>query len=152
MRRLSFTAPFFWVILGSLILAAGTTLGGAQQPVPSTAPYHSPTLQVNSRLVFLDVTVLDSKGHAVTQGLTKEDFIITEGRKPQRIFSFEPPEVHVADVENSQAEPPVTIFVLDQLNSTFEQMAYIRYQVHMYLARQPDLLDSPAEVLLLVST
>ncbi len=42
-----------------------------------------PTFRVNSRLVFLDATVLDKKGHPVVEGLTKDDFTITEDGKPQ---------------------------------------------------------------------
>ena len=114
---------------------------------PSTPQNQVPTLQVTSRLVFLDVTVLDKKNHPVTSGLTQDDFTITEEKKPQRIFSFQPPDAHgTADTPSGQ--PPITIFVLDQLNSSFQQMAYIRYKVHQYLARQPDPLPAPAEVLI----
>ncbi len=34
-------------------------------------PSNVPTIQVTSRLVFLDVTVLDKKGRPVVKGLTK---------------------------------------------------------------------------------
>jgi hypothetical protein len=34
----------------------------------------------------------------VTSGLPRDDFSITDDKKPQRIFSFEPPESHVVDV------------------------------------------------------
>lgn len=122
----------------------------------STSPPSSqdvPTLHVTSRLVFLDVTVLDAKGHLVTTGLSKDDFAITQDKKPQRIFSFEAPESHVVAANTAEGNPagkaPVTIFVLDQLNSTFEQMAYIRYNVHKYLAHEPDQLQAPAEVMVL---
>src|ERR1700739_1369675 len=54
----------------------------------------TPTFQLSSSLVFLDVTVLDKKGNPVVTGLTKDDFTITEDRKPQRIFSFEAPDAH----------------------------------------------------------
>ena len=57
-------------------------------------PPNIPTLQVTSRLVFLDVTVLDKKGNPVVTGLGKDDFTITENKKPQRIFSFEAPQRH----------------------------------------------------------
>lgn len=57
-----------------------------------TAPT-TPTIKVNSALVFLDVTVLDRKGRPVVSGLTKDDFTIAEDKIPQTIFSFEAPEV-----------------------------------------------------------
>ena len=51
------------------------------------------TIRVTSRLVFLDVTVLDKKGHPVVKGLEAKDgdFSITDNKRPQRIFSFEAP-------------------------------------------------------------
>lgn len=112
-----------------------------------------PTIRVTSRLVFLDVTVLDKKGHPVVKGLTKDDFTITDNKKQQRIFSFEAPETHVEDVNATDDHPagkaPVTIFVLDLLNSKFEDFAYIRYMVHKDLAAQPAQMNSPAELMVL---
>jgi hypothetical protein len=37
------------------------------------------------------------KGTPVVKGLTKDDFTITDNKKPQRIFSFETSEAHVVD-------------------------------------------------------
>jgi len=117
-----------------------------------SAPSGTPTFLVSTRLVFLDVTVLDRKGHPVVQGLTKDDFTITENKKQQRIFSFEAPESHVelnpAD-DNPSGKAPLTVLVLDLLNSKFEDFAYIRYQVRKYLAAQPADLSSPAEIMVL---
>lgn len=117
------------------------------------APSDAPTFRVTSRLVFLDVTVLDHKGHPVVKGLTKDDFTITEDKVPQRIFSFEAPESHVAFVNaednNPAGKAPVTIFVLDLLNSSFDDFAYIRHSVRKYLMAQPAPLNSPAELLVL---
>jgi VWFA-related protein len=125
------------------------TLRAQVQSVPSGVP----TIRVTSRLVFLDVTVLDKKGHPVVEGLTKDDFAITEEKKPQRIFSFEEPGTHVADTnaadDNPAGKAPLTIFVLDLLNSRFEDFAYIRYSVRKYLAAQPARLNSPAELMVL---
>jgi VWFA-related protein len=111
----------------------------------------TPTLRVTSSLVFLDVTVLDKKGHPVLTGLTKDDFTITEDKKPEHIFSFEPPDVHTINTKSSDENPdgkaPVTILVLDLLNSRFEDFAYIRYSMRRFLLAQPQQLTSPAEML-----
>ena len=112
----------------------------------------TPTFRVTTRLVFLDVTVLDRKGRPVVKGLTKDDFTITERKKPQRIFSFEAPESHVevnTSEDNPSGKAPVTVLVLDLLNSKFEDFAYIRYEVRKYLTAQPAQLDSPAELMVL---
>jgi len=132
------------VVLSLFNIKASTAR--AQQPSADT-----PTIRVTSRLVFLDVTVLDKKGRPVVKGLTKDDFTITDDKKPQRIFSFEAPEIHVVDAnatdDNPTGKAPVTIFVLDLLNSKFEDFAYIRYMVRKYLAAQPTRLSSPAELM-----
>ena len=111
----------------------------------------APTLRVTSSLVFLDVTVLDKKGHPVVTGLNKEDFTITEDKKAQRIFSFEAPDKHTMGARTSEENPdgkaPVTILALDLLNSRFEVFAFIRYSVRRFLLAQPEQLTSPAEML-----
>jgi VWFA-related protein len=104
-------------------------------------------------LVFLDVTVLDRNGRPVATGLSKDDFTITEDNKPQRIFSFEAPETHVmganAEDGGQDGKAPVTIFVLDLLNSSFEDFAYTRYEVRQFLMSQPSQLAFPAELLVI---
>jgi VWFA-related protein len=139
-------------LLCGIILLSLFSINGvnacAQQPSADV-----PTLRVTSRLVFLDVTVLDKKGRPVVKGLTKDDFTITDDKKPQRIFSFEASETHVIDATATAANPagkaPVTIFVLDLLNSNFADFAYIRYMVRKYLVAQPSQLASPAELMVL---
>jgi VWFA-related protein len=110
-----------------------------------------PTFHVTSSLVFLDVTVLDKKGRPVVKGLSKDDFTITEDKKPQRIFSFEAPETHTMDAGdgNPEGKSPVTIFVLDLLNSDFADFAFIRYSVQKYLEAQPAELAAPAELMVI---
>ncbi len=109
-------------------------------PGPSPAP----TFRVTTRLVFLDVTVLDRRGHPVVKGLTKDDFTITESKQQEPIVSFEPPEAHA-----KKDSAPATVLVLDLLNSRFEDFGYIRYQVRKYLLAQPSPLSSPTELMVL---
>lgn len=97
----------------------------------------------------MDVTVLDKKGRPVVKGLTRDDFTITEDKKPQPIFSFEPPQAHLGNSAVNADKAPVTIFVLDRLNSKFEDFAYINYEIKRYLSAMPKQLDSPSELLVL---
>jgi VWFA-related protein len=117
------------------------------------APSDAATIRTTSSLVFLDVTVVDKKGRPVTTALRRNDFAITEDNKPEGIFSFEAPEAHVLDRRNLDASPegnaPVTILVLDLLNSEFADFAYIRYEVRRFLMSQPEMLTSPSEMLVL---
>ena len=120
---------------------------------PTRAQQNTPTFQSTTTLVFLDVTVIDKKGHIVTSGLTKDDFSITEDKRPQRIFSFEAPESHVpakhAADDTPDGSAPTTIFILDQLNSSLEDFAFLRDQMQKYLEDQPSHLAAPAELMLL---
>jgi VWFA-related protein len=133
----------------SLLKAAQADVGEAG----ATGNPGTPTIQVTSRLVFLDVTVLDKKGRPVVKGLGKDDFTITEDKRPQSIFSFEAPQTHtisaLAGDDNPDGKAPLTIFVLDLLNSSIEDFAFIRYSVQKYLAAQPPLLSSPAEMMVI---
>lgn len=130
----------------------------SQTPVPTPpaqnlrqSPPDTPTLRVTSTLVFLDVTVLDKKNHPVVTGLTRDDFTITEDKKPQTIFSFEAPQEHFLSAkstgENPDGKAPTTILVLDLLNSTFQDFAYIRWSTRQFLLAQPEKLPAPAEML-----
>jgi VWFA-related protein len=141
---------YLQMLLGTAVLAVMTFTQKANAQIQQ-GPSDTPTIRVNSRLVFLDVTVLDKKGRPVVSGLTKDDFTITEDKRPQPVFSFEAPQTHIvdaiADDDNPDGRAPVTIFVLDLLNSSFEDFAFIRYSVRRYLAAQPTLLAAPAEMM-----
>jgi VWFA-related protein len=148
-RWIFWTALLFGFPAFSAAWGQSQNLAGQGQQAPSGTP----TIRLNSTLVFLDVTVLDKKGRPVVTGLTKDDFTITEDKKPQRIFSFEAPETHVMAKnragENPDGQAPATIFVLDLLNSSFSDFAYIRYSVKKYLDAQPSQLNSPAELMVI---
>ena len=138
-------------LLGTVVLLAGTCAQELRAQIQQ-GPSDTPTIRVTSRLVFLDVTVLDKKGRPVVSGLTKDDFTITEDKRPQAIFSFEAPQTHTVNAvvdDNPDGNAPVTIFVLDLLNSSFEDFAFIRYSVRQYLAAQPPLLAAPAEMMVI---
>jgi VWFA-related protein len=137
-----------YTIVMCMVISVGEARSQGQQGASAT-----PTIKVTSALVFLDVTVLDKKGHPVVSGLTKDDFTITEDKQPQSIFSFEAPETHVmgrdSEEENPNGKPPATIFVLDLLNSNFEDFAYIGYEVKRFLMAQPQRLSSPTELMVI---
>jgi VWFA-related protein len=142
--RVFLSAAFVLVIVAELIAQGQQTLSDV------------PKINVTSALVFLDVTVLDKKGRPVVSGLTEDDFTITEDKKPQRIFSFEAPEAHFsgpnAEDTNASGTAPVTILVMDLLNSSFEDFAYIRYEVRQFLKAQPEKLATSTELIVVGNT
>jgi VWFA-related protein len=107
----------------------------------------------------LDVVVTDKKGNLVHRDLTRDDFTIFEDKQPQTIRSFEPPSEHrmpAGDtaIVNSAADlkkigdAPVTILVLDELNSRFEDMSFSRQMLIKYLQSQPAILKQPSVLMI----
>jgi VWFA-related protein len=141
------------LLWGAVLL--GLTRGSWLMAQDEQAYPADPTFRVTSRLVVLDVTVLDKTGHPVVSGLTQDDFTVTEDKKPQHILSFDAPTAESADPDTAEHNPtensPKTIFVFDVLNSRFEDLAYYRYSLRKYLVAQPTTLESPAELMQLGS-
>lgn len=132
----------------------------AQDTVGTQAP-HAPTITVNARLVVLDVVVTGKDGKPV-DGLTQKDFQVFEDDKPQSIRSFEPSSAHSLPVEQATSgaamvfdaakpasfgQSPVTILVLDQVNTHFADSSFARRELRDFLEKQPQILRQPATLL-----
>jgi VWFA-related protein len=124
-------------------------LSVSAQDVPTT------TLTVQSQLVVLDVVVTDKAGHLVTN-LTKDDFAVSENGVPQNIRNFDTPhEVYTIPVtapkdkfgREEWGDAPLTMIVIDEMNTPFEETAYSREEVDRYLKSQPSLLKQPTIIL-----
>lgn len=143
-------AMFLAVLCASLNPATAQTL---PSPDGQAASPNHPSISVTSRLVVLDVVVTDSTGKIVPH-LTKDDFTILQDEQPQRIHSFET----WTDRSNTATSPttdsygrqdwgdgmPLTIFVLDEMNTPFDEKSFAVENLRSYLRRQPALLASPA--------
>jgi VWFA-related protein len=133
----------------------------AQAPIPAQDPnltqrvYNSDgtyTLRITTRLVILDMVVVDSKG-TVVKDLKKDDFQVEEAGQPQTIVNFEEagahtpkPEIAInstADLDRLAPNAPVDIILLDEFNTRFEDMAFARYSLKKYLDKQPSKLNTP---------
>lgn len=142
----------------SVLFAA---LSAANLPAQQQAA--APTLTVTTRLVVLDVVVLDKKGNLVTRPLQQDDFTIYDAGEKQTIRHFETPDQHTmpspgqAIVHSAADLPkigdaPVTIFVIDELNGTFQDMSYARQMLVKYLESQPPVLPNPAVLIVASNT
>lgn len=148
----------------AVVVPACAICGAAQAPGPqnsSPSPMsQAPTFLVNTRLVVLDVVVTDKAGHAVTD-LTQKDFTVYEDKQPQTIRSFEAPDQHhlapdvkiesTADLKKAP-QTPVTVLVLDELNSNFQDMSYARQELKKYLLSEPAVLPEPTTLLVASNT
>ena len=142
----------------------------ARSPAATTPPASAPaaqappvkTLQLSTRIVVLDVVVTDKAGNLVKdRTLTRDDFTIDEDRVPQTIRSFEAPSAHVQPagvVVSSSADlkkigdAPVTLLVLDELNTLFPDMAFQRQSMVKFLKSQPAVLPQPTVLLVANNT
>ena len=113
------------------------------------------TLTVRSQLVVLDVVATDKSGRLVTN-LTKDDFEVLENGAPQEIRNFDTP--HAIDQipitapkdkfgRENWGEAPLTMIVIDEMDTPFEETAYSREEVDRYLKSQPSLLKQPTIIL-----
>ncbi len=143
----------------ALALGLAALTLSAQQPAPQTsapapsAPSGVPAtvLRVTTRLVLVDVVVTDKQGQPVTD-LTRDDFTLLENGKPQRIATFSlespaqrvqqeapsplPPNVYTNKPEYRLPPGPLTVLMLDALNTPMQDQAYAREQMLRYLRTQ----------------
>lgn len=122
------------------------------------------TIRVASKLVLLDVIVTDKAGRPVTD-LTAKDFSLREDGKTQvlSVFSAEQPEAALAkkDIPTLPANVytnrpeyrvppgPVTVLLLDALNTPVQDQMYARRELLSYLKSQ---LGSDKRMAVLVLT
>jgi VWFA-related protein len=112
-----------------------------------------PSVKVNTRLVIVDVVAHDKKGHAITD-LDAADLRILEDGKEQPIRSFafqrgdqpaeklaqEPVALPANMVSNARKFPPniaLNVILLDSLNTTFLNQAYVRIEMVKFLEKLP---------------
>ena len=86
-------------------------LAAAPQTPPAPAasqvpPAGQPTFETQVELVTVDIAIVDRKGQSV-QGLTRDDFVVTENGVPQTLTSFE--AVVVPEVPRVEAAPRRTV-------------------------------------------
>lgn len=150
--------------LASLTLVAAVVsvfpLGHAQVAAANAQQSAQP-LQLNARLILLDVVVTDANGKPVDD-LTEKDFQVFEDGVKERVRSVEPPSAHALPAASlgsgatqvfDPAQPasfglsPVTVLLLDEVNTRFVDSSFARRQIHDYLAKQPALLAQPTNLL-----
>jgi len=130
----------------------------AQSPSPAPPPSpqdSTPVFQATSRLVLVDVVVSDHRGQFIP-GLKPADFTVLEDGKPQKLSAL---SVHVTPAAPRHAYPPlqmpphqfsnftyvpqqtdspVTIVLLDMLNTTGQDQQFARKQMIEFLKSLPE--------------
>ncbi len=128
------------LLLGALL----TPSLQSQTATPASNP--KSVFKANARIVVLDV-VVTGKGGTPLPGLQKQDFLVTEQGYPQTITYFEehsraqpgpvlpalPPSVFT-NIPRVTVNGPLTILLLDSLNTPLADQAFVRTQTLKYLA------------------
>jgi VWFA-related protein len=151
------------ILLPAVSNQAQDSAGKTASPSSQNRAGQAETLKVTTRIVVLDVVVTDKKGNLAHRNLTRDDFTVLEDKQPQIIRSFEPPSEHGMPpselaIVNSAADlkkigdAPVTILVLDELNSRFEDMSYSRQMMIKYLQSQPAILKEPTVLMIAMNS
>jgi VWFA-related protein len=148
-------SPGVGLLLFSIVLAnplSAQRINPASQSTQTDAGPNAYTLQLNVQAVVLDVVVTNGKGEVVTN-LNKDDFQVYEDKVPQIIRSLDPPPVRAAsanppvhstaELDREEPKAPVTLIVLDEINTRFEDEAFARYSLKRFLDRQGDTLEQP---------
>jgi VWFA-related protein len=125
----------------------------AQAPAPSNADdFH---IAVKSQIVVLDTVVTDRKNNIVTN-LTRDDFQVYEDGVPQTVRYFDAPasrppipNAPVMDRNGNDdwGQSPLTMIVIDEVDTPFMEIAYAKQCVEEYLKRQPAQLTEPTILL-----
>jgi VWFA-related protein len=146
-RRGTCVAAWIMLLCGSFLFEGTWVM--AQAPGQTSTP----TLTVTSRLVVLDVVVLDNKGNVVT-GLDQSQFTVYEDKVDQHIRNFEGPKDHGIpnvgqDLVHSTADlakignATVNVIVIDELNTPFSDTARAQQAMRHFLEKQPAVLPVP---------
>ncbi len=150
MRRL------FAVALATPLALTAQTPPVARPATPESVPQPS-VYRVTSNLVVLDVVATDKAGKVVPD-LTKDEFTVYENGVRQTIRTLDSPTErptipmvpgHDRNGHPTWGESPITVIVLDQLNTPIEEIAYARDELFKYLAAQPAQLSEPTSLIVL---
>lgn len=130
------------VAIASIALAAS-----AQTPSPGPDT-PAPSIRVTTHMVLVDVVVTDKQGKAMT-GLHPEDFVVEENGKAQKIASLLtpaenaphapaqlPPGIYSNRPQYRSSGGPITVMLLDALNTPFTDQAYARGQMLRFVKEQ----------------
>jgi VWFA-related protein len=143
-----------------LVILANTCSIQAQSQSQAMPEY---SVRTTTRVVIVDAVVTDGKSQPVA-GLSASDFVVLEDGKPQKIsfFSYESPakreqaisppklrpDVFTNRPEYHRAAGPITVILLDGLNTPTNQQIYARQQILRYLSKM-DLSSTGTAILAL---
>jgi len=138
-----------WRLISLSTLVVAVVANGAwfQAPAPSQDQVPAPTIRVSTHLVLVDVVVTDKQGKPIP-GLRPEAFEVEENGKVQKISTFVPAGTNLAAAEPlppgiysnkpQYRSPggPITVMLLDAVNTPYSDQAYARRQMLAFVQQQ----------------
>ncbi len=125
-----------------VLIALFSINGSAQQSSNEIPP---PTIRVTTHMVLVDVVVTDKQGSSVP-GLKAEDFVVEENGKSQKIVAVTtppqsepatlPPGIYSNRPQFRSPGGPITVMLLDVINTPFSDQAYARRQMLSFVRDQ----------------
>jgi VWFA-related protein len=145
--NLSYRAGVFILCLSSFCLQ------GFSQQQPASVPETRETGQIQPDLqpqnssqpshILLDVVVTDRSGKPIP-GLAEKDFVVRSNGNLQKILSF---RAVGGPTTTEQLQPPKTpvkiILMVDEVNTSFDRVAYEREQIKKFLSQNGGKLSQP---------
>ena len=128
------------------VLALAAILFPAAAVHPQSSDQNKPgVLRLSTKLVTLSVVVTDAQGHPI-RDLSKDDFTLLDGGKPQQIDFFNPvdvsvprsaaplpPDTYTNRPQDYGALPSVTVLLFDALNSRWTSQGYSLHRMRTFL-------------------
>jgi VWFA-related protein len=141
----------------SILLVLSTVFAGAQQSDSATATAPQTTSSQPSlsqtgaaqpllprdavRPIKLDV-VVTGHGNKVVPDLQQQEFTVLDNKQPAKVISFQA-ESAASGTPDSRAE---IVFVIDEVNTTFQRVAYVRAEIKKFLAQDEGKLTHPVSL------
>ena len=95
----------------------------------------------SNRTIALDVAVDDQTGQSI-RGLQQSNFTLLDDKQPQPLISF-----RAVENPNPKPDPPVeVVLVVDEVNTSFHDVATVRHQVELFLAENNGKLAWPTSL------
>jgi VWFA-related protein len=134
---------FSWAQQNPAPSAAAGQLEVASPSAPQPATSAAVPAAAEGR-IHLDVVVTDQSGKPVS-GLELKDFTLLDNNQPAKILSFRP-----VDQTAHKARPPTeVILVIDTLNETHQQVAFVRQEAAKFLSQNDGHLAQPVSLFVL---
>src|SRR5882762_1549321 len=133
-----------YLLCGMIGCAAIGVRAQTPQSNPEIPP---PTMRVSTHMVVVDVVVTDKQGKPIS-GLHPEDFVVEENGKVQKISSLSapienspaasalPPGIYSNRPQYRSPGGPVTVMLLDAIDTPFTNQAYARTQMLRFVQEQ----------------